>query len=85
MSDCSQTAAISINQRQLRSSARVYSIDAYRGFVMFLDDAEMVQLPELADYMLKKGDQLSSISKQFWSLLHFHTTHVRGSDARCMT
>lgn len=46
---------------------RVQSIDAYRGFVMFLMMAEVLHLPEVA-----KGFPDSPI----WQWISFHTSHV---------
>lgn len=46
---------------------RLASMDAYRGFVMFLMMAEVLRLSEVAKAFPESG---------FWKLLAFHTSHV---------
>jgi heparan-alpha-glucosaminide N-acetyltransferase len=46
---------------------RLTSLDAYRGFVMFLMMAEVLRLRAVADALPGNG---------FWSLLAYHQTHV---------
>ena len=47
--------------------SRVVSVDAYRGFVMFLMLAEVLRLPRVADQFP---------DSPVWRTIHFHTTHV---------
>jgi heparan-alpha-glucosaminide N-acetyltransferase len=51
----------------LSHPARLQSLDAYRGFVMFLMAAEVLHLPEVAEHF--PGSWL-------WQTLKFHTSHV---------
>src|SRR5881396_2472926 len=46
---------------------RLASVDAYRGFVMFLMMAEVLHVSKLA---------AAFPTNRIWSLLAFHTTHV---------
>lgn len=50
------------------ASGRVGSIDAYRGFVMFLMMAEVLQLSRVARALPESG---------FWRWLAYHQTHVQ--------
>src|ERR1700720_471869 len=47
--------------------ARVGSVDAYRGFVMFLMMAEVLRLSQVARALPDSG---------FWRFLAYHQTHV---------
>ncbi|HUR57904.1 MAG TPA: hypothetical protein VM029_09355, partial [Opitutaceae bacterium] len=47
--------------------ARLTSIDAYRGFVMFLMMAEVLKLSRVAQSVPESG---------FWKFLSFHQSHV---------
>lgn len=47
---------------------RLVSLDAYRGFVMFLMAAEALEIPQVADHFKESG---------FWQLLKFHSEHVK--------
>lgn len=49
-------------------SRRVVALDAYRGLVMFLMMAELLQLPRLARHFP---------DNPFWQLVGFHTQHVQ--------
>jgi heparan-alpha-glucosaminide N-acetyltransferase len=51
--------------------ARIASIDVFRGLVMFLMLLQMVQLPKLADKLLKDKP-----GNKLWETLKFHTEHV---------
>lgn len=46
---------------------RLQSLDAYRGFVMFLMAAEVLHLPEVAEHFRDSW---------FWQTIKFHTSHV---------
>jgi predicted acyltransferase len=49
------------------SARRVVALDAYRGLVMFLMMAELLQLPRLARHFP---------ASPFWRAVGFHTRHV---------
>ncbi len=55
-----------------KPSVRIASIDVFRGVVMFLMLLQMVQLPKLADKLLKQGTSWSRV----WETIAFHTEHV---------
>jgi predicted acyltransferase len=59
-----QTAAVSQSGKPL---GRVGSIDAYRGLVMLLMMAEVLELRRVSDALPESG---------FWKLLAYHQTHV---------
>lgn len=50
---------------------RVLSVDAFRGFVMLLMMAEVLELWRMAE-QFSPGDP----AREFWDLIKFHTTHV---------
>src|SRR5262245_43890441 len=52
---------------ELLTAARVASVDAYRGLVMFLMLAEVLRLPQVAR---------SFSDSQLWRFLAFHQSHV---------
>src|SRR5437762_11963804 len=49
------------------AARRVVALDAYRGLVMFLMMAELLQLPRLAHHFPGSA---------FWQVVSFHTQHV---------
>ncbi len=65
------TSPSSVDQPPLpnvgKSSARLFSLDAYRGFVMFLMMAEVLRLHRVA---------MAKPESAFWKFLAYHQTHV---------
>ena len=51
----------------MKPGERNYAVDAYRGFVMLLMMAEVLQLSRVAKALPGSG---------FWSVLAYHQTHV---------
>jgi heparan-alpha-glucosaminide N-acetyltransferase len=66
MSGCSRLTKNDTSQGQLLPG-RLASLDAYRGFVMFLMMAEVLQFERLAAAFPQNG---------FWHFLAYHQTHV---------
>src|ERR1041385_3873602 len=61
------TATIPKTAEATPSSTRLTSVDAYRGFVMFLMMAEVLHLSRVAAALPESG---------FWKFLAYHQSHV---------
>jgi predicted acyltransferase len=63
----SETAASDSTPQEPRPTERILAIDAYRGFVMLLMMAEVLEFAQLADAFPQSA---------FWRFLAFHQSHV---------
>src|SRR5262245_52004744 len=57
-------------------SIRLGSIDAYRGFVMFLMMAEVLRLPAVRDAVRKTAEAANVPENPIWKFLAHHQSHV---------
>lgn len=72
MTTSAVTSPSDVTPQPAKPRVRIASIDVFRGLVMFLMLFQMVQLPKLADKLLKDGTSWPGL----WETIAFHTEHV---------
>ena len=70
MADLAQleSAGLKVPEERVEASARLVSVDAFRGLVMLLMLAEVMRLPEVAQAFPQS---------LFWRIVGFNTEHVQ--------